>query len=144
MRLAKALGVIVLIGLLIAGCGREPGLDGLADGGRATVASASAGDAVILSDGRRVRLAGVEAPHGNAPYADEARGVLERLVAGREVQLLHGGARADRYGRVLAQLRDPAEAAPVGAWLTLSDGRAELVAIELVERSMRYERRSTN
>jgi hypothetical protein len=37
-------------------------------------------------------------------------------------------------GTALAQLRDPAEAAPVGAWLALRDGRAELVAIELVER----------
>jgi len=106
MRLAKALGVIVSVGLLIAGCGRDSGLDGLADGGRGTVASAAAGDAVILADGRRVRLAGVEAPHGSDPYAAEARGVLQRLAAGREVQLLYGGARADPYGRALAQLRD--------------------------------------
>ena len=33
-------------------------------------------------------------------------------------------------GSLLAQLRDPAEALPVGAWVTLRDGRAELVAIE--------------
>jgi hypothetical protein len=38
-------------------------------------------------------------------------------------------------GTALAQLRDPAEAAPVGTWLTLSDGRAELVTIELAERA---------
>jgi hypothetical protein len=46
-------------------------------------------------------------------------------------------------GTVLAQLRDPAEAVPASAWLTLSDGRAELVAIELVERSTNDEVRST-
>lgn len=34
-------------------------------------------------------------------------------------------------GTVLAQLRDPAEAPPVGAWTVLREGRAELVAIEL-------------
>ena len=34
-------------------------------------------------------------------------------------------------GTVLAQLRDPAEAPPVGAWTVLRGGRAELVAIEL-------------
>ncbi len=34
-------------------------------------------------------------------------------------------------GTVLTQLRDPAEARPVGSWVALRDGRAELVAIEL-------------
>ncbi len=34
-------------------------------------------------------------------------------------------------GSLLTQLRDPAEAPPVGAWTTLREGRAELVAIEL-------------
>ena len=46
-------------------------------------------------------------------------------------------------GTVLAQLRDPAEAVPTGAWVELSGGRAELVAIELVERSTNDEVRST-
>ena len=34
-------------------------------------------------------------------------------------------------GTALAQLRDPAEARPVGSWVALRDGRAELVAIAL-------------
>jgi endonuclease YncB( thermonuclease family) len=106
MRLAKALGVIFVAGLLLAGCGAEVALDGLAEGGRGVVTAAAAGDAVTLSDGRVVRLAGVEAPHGDAPYAAEAKATLERLAMGREVALLHGGARADPYGRVIAQLRD--------------------------------------
>lgn len=33
-------------------------------------------------------------------------------------------------GTALAQLRDPGEARPVGSWVALRDGRAELVAIE--------------
>ena len=33
-------------------------------------------------------------------------------------------------GTVLAQLRDPADAPPVGAWTTLRDARVELIAIE--------------
>lgn len=36
-------------------------------------------------------------------------------------------------GTLLAQLRDPAEAPPIGEWVTLREGRAELVAIELSE-----------
>ena len=150
MRLAKALGVIFLVSLLIVGCGRAPGLDGLADGGRGTVAAATAGDAVILTDGRRVRLAGVEAPHGRDPYADEARGVLQRLAVGREVQLLHGGARADPYGRILAQLRDRKSR----AWLqeelleagaarvrTYADNRALARSMQTAEARARIARR---
>ena len=39
-------------------------------------------------------------------------------------------------GSLLAQLRDPAEAPPVGAWVMLRDGRPELVAIEPEGRSL--------
>lgn len=35
-------------------------------------------------------------------------------------------------GTVLAQLRDPADAPPIGAWTILRDGRVELVAIDRV------------
>ena len=34
-------------------------------------------------------------------------------------------------GTALTQLRDPAEAQPLGSWVALRDGRAELVAIDL-------------
>jgi endonuclease YncB( thermonuclease family) len=121
MRPAKALGVACLC-LLLAGCGRAPSLDSLADGGRGVVAAATAGDALVLVDGRRVRLAGIEAPHGNQPYAAEARAELERLAKGREVQLLHGGARTDAYGRTLAQLRDRKTRAWVQEKLLLAGG----------------------
>ncbi len=33
-------------------------------------------------------------------------------------------------GLILAQLRDPSEVPPAGAWVTLRDGRAELVSVE--------------
>ena len=36
-------------------------------------------------------------------------------------------------GTALAQLRDPAEVVPIGTWIELRDGRAELVAIDLVK-----------
>ena len=64
MRLSKALGCGFATALLLGGCGTEVALDGLADGGRGVVAEAVSGDAVRLADGRTVRLAGVEAPHG--------------------------------------------------------------------------------
>jgi len=52
-----------------------------------------------LDDGREVRLAGVDAP------AAEARALADRLVKGRRVALLQGGASADPYGRPLVQVR---------------------------------------
>jgi endonuclease YncB( thermonuclease family) len=150
MRLAKALGVISLTALLFAGCGRDPGLDGLADGGRGVVAEAIAGDALVLTDGRRVRLAGVEAPHGADPYAVAAREALQSLAKGREVQLLHGGARTDPYGRLLAQLRDRKSRAWLQGTLleagavrerTYPDNRALARAMQTAEARARIARR---
>jgi endonuclease YncB( thermonuclease family) len=95
--------------LLLAGwlsaCGPGAALDALPSGGKARVVGASAGDALTLADGRTVRLAGVEAPHGDDPYAGEAQAALGALAAGREVELLQGGAVADPYGRALAHVR---------------------------------------
>jgi hypothetical protein len=70
------------------------------------VTAVPSGDALVLQDGTQVRLAGVEAPHEGKPYAAEARAALSRLVLGRKVELLQGGAAKDPYGRVLAQVRE--------------------------------------
>jgi micrococcal nuclease len=74
------------------------------------VAGVVDGGEIVLADGRRVRLVGIEAPHSAAaharawPYASEAEAALEKLVLGREVELRYAGNRRDRYGRVLAQV----------------------------------------
>jgi endonuclease YncB( thermonuclease family) len=88
----------------LTGCG-GPGPDQLAPGPRAVVAQVRSGDIVTLKGGQVVRLAGIETPRLGEPYSDQARADLSRLVLGREVQLLYGGARQDAYGRVLAHLR---------------------------------------
>ena len=90
--------------LPLAGCG-DTALDRLAQGERARVAEVPAGDLLVLEDGRRVKLAGVEAPKEDAPFAQESRDALRRLVAGQEIELLYGGARKDPFGRVVAQVR---------------------------------------
>jgi micrococcal nuclease len=97
---------------LLAGCG-EPGLDQLAAGPRAKVAEVHNGDSLTLEGGQVVRLAGLEAPKGDQPYAAEARAALVDLAAGRLVQLYYGGARQDAYGRALAHLRLERD----GVWL---------------------------
>jgi endonuclease YncB( thermonuclease family) len=95
-----ALGAV----LILAGC-NGPGVDQLAAGPKAVVEEVRAGDAVVLKGGQVVRLAGVEAPKGSDPYAAEARDALSKLVLGKEVQLMYGGARQDAYGRALAHLK---------------------------------------
>jgi len=90
--------------LVLAGCNR-PGVDQLAPGPKAVVAEVRSGDAVVLKGGQVVRLSGVEAPKGSDPFAAQAREALARLVLGKEVQLMYGGARQDAYSRALAQLK---------------------------------------
>ncbi|MBK1838978.1 thermonuclease family protein [Azospirillum sp. YIM B02556] len=77
------------------------------------VAAVLDGDTLELEDGRRVRLAGIEAakpPRGANPadgrvwpLAEAATAALADLALGRRVAL-HGPAPADRHGRLLAHL----------------------------------------
>ncbi len=70
------------------------------------------GDTLKLSDGREVRLTGIQAPKlplGRAnfkewPLAQVAKQDLEDLVAGQRLKLYVDGNGQDRYGRVLAQV----------------------------------------
>jgi len=83
----------------------------------AKVAKVSDGDSLVLSDGRALRLIGINAPElgkDNAPeepFARRAHAELERLVAGKLVRLTLEQERHDRYGRLLAHV-------------TLADGRS--------------------
>ena len=79
---------------VLAGCGQR-GLERLARGETGKVVSVHSGDSFTLDSGLEVRLAGVETPRGDQPFADQARTALTLLVVGRKVQLLYGGARRD-------------------------------------------------
>jgi micrococcal nuclease len=76
----------------------------------ARVADVIDGDTVILTDGRHVRLIGVNAPElghdglPDEPLAVAARNRLRQLVQDREVRLLFEEQQHDHYGRVLAHL----------------------------------------
>ena len=72
--------------------------------------SVPTGDALGLdklgeTDAPLLRLAGVEAPRGDAPFAGEARDALARMALGRRVSLLFGGAHEDAFGRTVAHAR---------------------------------------
>ena len=79
----------------------------------ATVVGVTDGDTVTLDTGAEVRLTGIQAPKlplgrpgfRKWPLADEAKAALEEMSAGRTVSLAYDGARIDRWGRLLAQLR---------------------------------------
>ncbi len=84
----------------------------LAAGGSARIAVIIDGDTVALSDGREVRLVGIQAPKlplgrrafRKWPLADRAKAALAALVEGRTVLLYYGGQRVDRHNRQLAHL----------------------------------------
>lgn len=99
------------------------------------VESVTDGDTLRLSDGRKVRLIGINTPelahdgHPAEPQAEEARLLLRRLVdeSGHRIRLRLGDEPHDRYGRLLAHAfqgdGDSIEA------LILREGLATRVAI---------------
>lgn len=102
---------------------------------RARVAYVHDGDTLVLRDGRKVRLIGVNAPElpregdPGQPYAEDSRDALRGLLAppGDELALRYDGERFDRYGRLLAHLyrRDGAS---IQAWM-LAHGYAVAIAV---------------
>jgi endonuclease YncB( thermonuclease family) len=84
----------------------------LPEGETATVASVEDGETVTLTDGRKVRLAGVKAPAAPLgwkgddpwPFVAEATDALTQLASGGEVELRFDERRGDRHGHVLAQV----------------------------------------
>jgi micrococcal nuclease len=97
--------IVLCVGAALSGCGASGELDRLSAGESGRVVDIRAGDAFTMDSGLVVRLAGVEAPHGSAPGAEAATEALSRLTLGQTVTLLYGGARRDRYGRAIAQVR---------------------------------------
>ena len=110
MRLSE----LVLPALLITGSPAFVAADALVAGGTARVAEVVDGDTLVLEDGRKVRLVGIQAPKlplgrphvATQPFADDARATLAELTLGRTVRLSFGNRRVDRYDRRLAHLHD--------------------------------------
>ncbi|RUM88085.1 MAG: nuclease [Thermodesulfatator sp.] len=74
-----------------------------------TVVRAIDGDTVVLSDGRRLRYAGINAPelygeNGPEPFARQAWLLNRRLVEGRRLRFEPAARPRDRYGRLLGYL----------------------------------------
>ncbi|MDX2203768.1 MAG: thermonuclease family protein [Hyphomicrobiaceae bacterium] len=116
--------LIVLSAGAAAGAADQP-CAGLSPGPTATVSHIIDGETLRLSDGRELRLAGIIAPRpddagaapGKWPSAVAARAELEALALGREVAILFGGAREDRYGRHVGHGVIAAPAGGAQTWL---------------------------
>lgn len=100
--LAAAVPILVAT----AGLGRaETGPCGAGDGEPVTVAGVEADFTLILADGRRILLAGVDPPRATADHpalAADARRRLEAWLAGRSARLRPLAAAPDRWNRVPA------------------------------------------
>lgn len=59
------------------------------------------GDTFILSDGRKVRMLGIDTPERGDLYYDEATEELKRLLQGGKVKLTRDVSSTDKYGRLL-------------------------------------------
>lgn len=113
------------------------------------------GDTLQLTDGREVRLTGIQAPKlplGRAdfrewPLAQVAKQALEDLTAGQRIKLYVDGNGQDRYGRVLAQavredrlwLQGEMVRRGLARVYTFSDNRSMAAALLLKESEAREE-----
>jgi micrococcal nuclease len=59
------------------------------------------GDSLILEDGSKVRLIGINAPEKGYPFYNKAKLHLSSLILGKEVRLESDYPDKDRYGRLL-------------------------------------------
>jgi len=108
-RLARASGLAAALAFASpagAACG--------AAGGAAHVEEITDRLEIRLADGRLARLGGLDAPgpgRGDPQTAAAARAFLEARFGGRDVELIVFSSSPDRWGRLIADLRDGASAA---------------------------------
>ncbi|NOZ42643.1 MAG: thermonuclease family protein [Alphaproteobacteria bacterium] len=103
---------IVISAVTASGAGQPDPRMGLKKSVRRQVVRIIDGDSLVLRDQTRVRLVGIEAPalmpdhssHGRGVIGKRSAKMLSQLTLGKFVTLYFGGARRDRYGRMLAQL----------------------------------------
>jgi micrococcal nuclease len=99
--------LIIIFMSFLCGCGLyydygETGGTGEVDGDTSfLVKEVVDGDTIILSDGSRVRLIGINTSEYGMYFYEEAREVLEAMVLGKEVILEKDISGTDKYGRLL-------------------------------------------
>jgi endonuclease YncB( thermonuclease family) len=69
-----------------------------------TVKRVSDGDTLVLENGNRIRLCGIDAPEKDQPLGKESKTNLERLIANARNQVMVQETDRDRYGRIVAEV----------------------------------------
>ena len=118
-----ALSAVFFASPCLADCGRPAG--------RVQVVSVDERLDIELSDGRMVRLGGLDAPnadHGAPETANSARAFLGERLVGREVDVMQLAGGTDRWGRTVADLvvvdpRDGSAGSTAAALLTAGYAR---------------------
>jgi endonuclease YncB( thermonuclease family) len=126
-RVAIGFGLLTLLAAAAAQAADRPACNP-AILGAAQVQGVIDGRTVQLTDGREVRLAGIEVPQ---THDGAAKAVLETLVSGRDVALLRLGSDSDRYGRVVALISVEPAAPGIGHSVQaalLAQGQARVTA----------------
>ena len=126
-RVAIGFGLVTLLAAATAQAADKPACKP-AILGTAQVRSVLDGRTVQLTDGREVRLAGIEVPQ---KHDSAAKVALESLVSGRDIALLRLGADSDRYGRVVALVSVEPGVAEIGQSVQralLAQGQARVTA----------------
>lgn len=97
------------------------------------------GDTVLLEDGRKVRLLGIDAPELEKEgkpaefLAHKAKAALKELAQGKKVRLEYDELKYDRYGRTLAHLF-----LPDGTHLNRELVRRGLARVYVIPPNLRY------
>ncbi len=100
----RSAAMLILIGSLLAACGRSATIPRPTDGTEVMVARVVDGDTVKLSDGRTVRYIGLNTPEQGQPFYQEATEANRRLVEGKKAWLVLDVQTKDQFGRTLAYL----------------------------------------
>ena len=126
-RVAIGIGLVTLFAAAAAQAADKPACNP-AILGAAQVQGVIDGRTVQLTDGREVRLAGIEVPQ---KHDGTAKAALKTLVSGRDIALLRLGADSDRYGRIVALVSVEPAAPEIGHSVQvalLAQGQARVTA----------------
>ena len=107
--------VFLIVSIFLSGCGlfydfdrksfddrQSVDKEGIsASGDYSTVRQVIDGDTIILENGERVRLIGINTPEEGKYFYDEAKEVMELLALGKQVRLEKDIGDLDKYGRLL-------------------------------------------
>jgi len=93
--------LFVFFVIILSGCLQEQGKKNFEVVEKAVAARAVDGDTILLKNGERVRLIGINAPEKGERCWEEAKNRLQELVFGRGILLVKDVSNRDKYSRLV-------------------------------------------